>query len=87
MITMLVLTYKALQANIVGYVPERVPKEQGYWKDKRNQKAFFDQLAVKLNIQKLEDWNNVAPSTVFKEGGHFIHLHYNSSVRQGKSRT
>jgi hypothetical protein len=56
---------------------------QGYWKDKQTQKAFFDQLAIKLNIQKLEDWDNVTNNMVLKEGGFLINAYYNSSLKQG----
>jgi hypothetical protein len=59
--------------------PKSTPKPQGYWKDKKNQKEFFDQLAVKWNIQKPEDWNKVTNKMVFKEGGRFI----GSSLQQG----
>ena len=57
-------------------------KTAGYWKEKHNQKEFFDQLAVKWNIQKPEDWNKVTKEMVLKEGGNFIHVHYNS-LQQG----
>jgi hypothetical protein len=58
-------------------------KSRGYWKDIKNQKAFFDQLAAKWNIQKMEDWNKVTRKMLLKEGGHFITGHYNSSPQQG----
>jgi hypothetical protein len=64
-------------------VPDRKSR-RGYWNDKGNQKAFFDRLASKLNIQKLEDWNIVTLSQVVEEGGSFVTYHYNSSVKQGK---
>jgi hypothetical protein len=59
-------------------------KHHGYWKDKQNQKALFDQLATKWNIQKPEDWNKVTTTMVFKEGGKFlINQYYNGSLQQG----
>jgi hypothetical protein len=58
-------------------------KIHGYWKDKKNQKAFFDQLAIKWNIQKPDDWNKVTWSMVSKEGGNFVSSYYNSSLQQG----
>jgi hypothetical protein len=58
---------------------------RGYWKDKENQKKFFDQLAIKWNIQKLEDWNKVTYDIVLKEGGRFIVYYYNNSLQQGKN--
>jgi hypothetical protein len=74
-----------LQAAYLDYVPPAKPVKQavGYWKDKENQKKFFDQLATKWNIQKLEDWNNVTTPMVLKEKGNFIFQHYNGSLKQG----
>jgi hypothetical protein len=70
-----------LQAVYPDYVPTTLP--YGFWKDKQNQKAFFDKLAIKWNIQKPEDWNKVTRSMVMNEGGTFIHAHYDGSVRKG----
>jgi hypothetical protein len=76
-------TLKALQAIYPDYVPTAsTAKPRGYWKDKENQKAFFDQLAIKWNIQKPEDWNKVTREVVVKEGGYFIKWNYNS-LQQG----
>jgi hypothetical protein len=58
-------------------------KPLGYWKDKQNQKEFLDQLAVKWNIQKPEDWHKVTIDMVLKEGGNFIVSYYNGSLQQG----
>ena len=70
-----------MQAVYPDYVPRLKP--QGYWKDKENQKAFFDQLAIKWNIQKPEDWYEVTYKMVVKEGGSFIAHYYNGSLQQG----
>jgi hypothetical protein len=68
-------------------VPERTlnptRKLYGYWKDKQNQKEFFEKLAIKWNIQKPEDWHKVTLRAAVKEGGHFITTRYNSSLQQG----
>jgi hypothetical protein len=40
-------------------------------------------LAIKLNVQKLEDWNKVTHDMVMKAGGYFIGDLYNNSVAQG----
>jgi hypothetical protein len=76
------LTLRALQA----VYPESaiVGKRLGYWKDKQNQKAFFDKLAIKLDIQKPEDWNKVTTAMVMKESGYFVKFYYHSSVREGE---
>ena len=71
---------KALQAIYPDYIPTSKPR--GYWKDLQNQKAFFDQLAIKWNIQKLEDWNNFTQEMACKEGS-FISKYYNSSLQKG----
>jgi hypothetical protein len=60
-----------------------VPEVHINWKDTKNQKTFFDQLATKWNIQKLDDWNKVTTSMVVKEGGSFINSYYNSSLQKG----
>jgi hypothetical protein len=71
-----------LQAVYPDYVPQ-AEKLRGYWKDKENQKAFFEKLATKLNIKKPEDWNKVTTELVKKEGGGFVNRYYSSSVIQG----
>jgi hypothetical protein len=73
-----------LQTFYPGYVPvETTAKPLGYWKDKENQKAFFDRLAIKWNIQKLEDWDKITNKMVLKEGGYFINTHYQLSLKKG----
>jgi hypothetical protein len=57
----------------------------GYWKDLQNQKKFFDQLAIKWNIQKPEDWHKVTYKMVVKEGGSFVSDYYNGSLTQGNN--
>jgi hypothetical protein len=59
-------------------------KRVGHWKDITNQRAFFDQLASKLNIHKLEDWCHVNVKTVVQQGGSFVFYHYNGSLLRGK---
>jgi hypothetical protein len=61
-------------------------KPYGYWKDIQNQKEFFDQLAVKYNVQKPEDWNKVTAEMALKEGGNFIIKYYHGSIRKGSDR-
>jgi hypothetical protein len=60
-----------------------ITKPRGYWKAKENQKEFFDQLAIKWNIQKPDDWNKVTNEMVLKEGGNFIANYYNGSLQRG----
>jgi hypothetical protein len=43
-------------------------------------------MAIKLNIQKPEDWFNVSWNTmVKKEGGMFINAYYKGSIAQGST--
>jgi hypothetical protein len=59
-------------------------KPDGYWKDIKNQRAFFDQLAAKLNLKSLDDWNDVRLSTVQKMGGWFVNNpRYGGSLQEG----
>jgi hypothetical protein len=57
--------------------------QRGYWQDIVHQRKFFDQLAIKLQIQKPEDWYNVHWKTVVNEGGSFVARYYNASLVQG----
>jgi hypothetical protein len=59
-------------------------RNRGYWKDIDSQRAFFDQLAIKLNIQKLDQWYTVRASTVINAGGYFLNRYYNGSMIEGK---
>jgi hypothetical protein len=60
-----------------------IGRTRGYWKDKKKQKEFFDQLAVKWNIQKMDDWNKVTAKMLLDEGGGFIKIYYSGSPRCG----
>jgi hypothetical protein len=61
----------------------KLHKRPGYWSDIVNQRIFFDELAVKFNIQKPDDWYRVTTNMVLNEGGSFIKLYYNGSILQG----
>jgi hypothetical protein len=56
---------------------------RGFWKNVKNQRDFFDQLATKWNIQKPEDWVRVTTAMVLKKGGNFINSLYNGSLVRG----
>jgi hypothetical protein len=58
-------------------------KPAGYWKDIKNQRYFFDQLAVKLNVRNPEEWVSIPSKKIFEEGGSFISKYYGSSISQG----
>jgi hypothetical protein len=59
-------------------------KPFGYWNNKANQRAFFDQLAVELQINKLSDWLKVPAMVIQKKGGWFIKKYYYGNVIRGK---
>jgi hypothetical protein len=54
------------------------------WKDIKNQRKFFDQLALELGIQNPEDWNFVHSKDIAKAGGSFVYRYY-GSLMQGTS--
>jgi hypothetical protein len=58
-------------------------RANNYWKDKANQKAFLDELAVKLNVKKPEDWYSVVTSQIEKNGGVSLLRYYRGSFRRG----
>jgi hypothetical protein len=58
-------------------------KPPGYWNIKSNQRIFFDQLAVKLNIKQPEDWQFVSAKKVIQLGGWFVESDYNGSLSKG----
>jgi hypothetical protein len=61
--------------------PRTQTKPFGHWTLVENQRQFFEELAVKLNITKLDDWNNVLLNTVEKEGGSFVRRIYGSLLQ------
>jgi hypothetical protein len=79
---------KALQAAYpehqdVWTISPKIGKPSGYWKDINNQRAFFDQLASQLDIQKPEDWHRITASMVIEKGGRFIKKYYGESLSKG----
>jgi hypothetical protein len=58
-------------------------KPSGWWKHLDHQRSFLDHLAVKLNIQKPQDWYKVHSGRVVKEGGSFISKYYDGSLKKG----
>jgi hypothetical protein len=83
------VTYIALQACYPEHSWKEVKKlPQGYWKDPKHQRLFFDQLAVKLNLKKPEEWLTLNIQTVMRHSGSwFIKTVYKGSLLQGNSLT
>jgi hypothetical protein len=59
----------------------RTNKPKRHWNVKENQRKFFDELAVKYNIQKPEDWYTITMNMI--KGGGFINTQYGGSLIQG----
>lgn len=41
----------------------------GFWKDKANQRAFFDSISKQLNITRWEDWYRIKKGDIEALGG------------------
>jgi len=54
-------------------------KPSGYWKDLKNQRDFFDDLAKKLKIEKQEDWYSVQSKQISQNGGAGLLNRYTNS--------
>jgi hypothetical protein len=49
----------------------------------RDHRQFFDNLANKWNITKIEEWNKAPLEEIIKNGGDFIRSRYNGSLLLG----
>eukprot|EP01114_Cavostelium_apophysatum_P015052 TRINITY_DN4029_c1_g1_i1.p1 TRINITY_DN4029_c1_g1~~TRINITY_DN4029_c1_g1_i1.p1 ORF type:complete len:534 (-),score=127.16 TRINITY_DN4029_c1_g1_i1:1284-2885(-) len=55
-------------------------REEGFWKDKRVQRQFFEKTAVKLGVKNLDDWYSIRRSQIYPHGGTFINAYYGGSL-------
>jgi hypothetical protein len=56
----------------------------GHWRDINNHRAFFDDLAKKLNITEMDDWHMVTQKTVTEHGGgRLLSTYYGDSLVKG----
>jgi hypothetical protein len=76
----------ALRAIYPEHTWELVRKPSKHWQDLNNQRTFFDQLAIVLNLRQPEDWYNVQLKTVIEKGGSFVVRQYGSSLIKGKRK-
>lgn len=60
--------------------------QPGHWTDINNQRAFFDQLGQKLNIEQPSDWYKVTWTDVVRMGGSSILNYYNGSLHRALSQ-
>lgn len=51
--------YSTVKARPVVDAAELSLKKKNYWSNMNNQRAFFDRIAVKLQIKELDDWYKV----------------------------
>jgi hypothetical protein len=54
---------------------------RNYWLDKSNRRAYFDWLAIKLNVRRPEDWRVITREDVYNNHGTgLLTRYYDSSV-------
>jgi hypothetical protein len=58
-------------------------KKYGDLVSTNNQRKVFDSIAIKLKIQKMEDWYSVTANDIKQNGGSTILNYYNNSLRKG----
>eukprot|EP01121_Diplochlamys_sp_Union-15-3_P005315 TRINITY_DN15647_c0_g1_i1.p1 TRINITY_DN15647_c0_g1~~TRINITY_DN15647_c0_g1_i1.p1 ORF type:complete len:239 (-),score=30.00 TRINITY_DN15647_c0_g1_i1:192-908(-) len=73
--TALTTIYSEISWNIWNF--HSVPRM--HWKDKRNQRKFFDALSDKLNITSFESWYNISARDISKAGGAGLLSEYGNS--------
>eukprot|EP01114_Cavostelium_apophysatum_P012589 TRINITY_DN2854_c0_g1_i1.p1 TRINITY_DN2854_c0_g1~~TRINITY_DN2854_c0_g1_i1.p1 ORF type:complete len:464 (+),score=89.13 TRINITY_DN2854_c0_g1_i1:116-1507(+) len=57
------------------------PVESGFWIDKRNQRAFFDDLGKQLGMKTWEDWYQIKTTDVQLHGRGLLNHYGNSLVK------
>lgn len=62
------------------WFPNMRSKSYGYWKDKQNQRKFFEGLVKILNINEPKDWGKVTVNSVHEYGGKSLLIHYQNSL-------
>lgn len=55
-------------------------QKKGYWRDKQNQRNFFDALQKELSIQNPEDWGKITRLQLKKSGASTLINHYYPSL-------
>jgi hypothetical protein len=61
-----------------NWEPSKFGKVHGYWREKINQRLFFDGLAGKLGLKDWQEWYSVKKADVNRFGSHITHLYSNS---------
>lgn len=52
------------------------------WKNKNTQRAFLEQLAIKLDIVQPQTWGKVTLKTVIENGGNSLLKQHKSSLKR-----
>lgn len=52
----------------------------GFWTNKHNQKIFFERIAKKLNVNKVDDWYTISTSQIKNLGGSSLISFYGHSL-------
>jgi hypothetical protein len=80
------LPYKALQSVYPEFEwhPWRFKRSPGesFWKDKVNQRKFFDWLANEMGITRPQGWHAVNKNIIYKYGGKTLLQLYDNSVQK-----
>ena len=53
---------------------------KGFWEDSINWRRYFDWLAIKLGIERPEDWYQVSRKDIVERRGEYLLRHFNSHV-------
>ncbi len=63
------------------------PYQKGYWKDTKNHRILFDQIAKELNVQTFEDWYQVTIQELQLHGAKTLMSRcYSNSLLKGRNR-
>jgi len=63
-------------------LPASTRKPPGYWQERKNRRAFIEEVAEKLGITSAEDWSKVTLKQVAALGGRGMLQHYSNSLQR-----
>lgn len=55
-------------------------RNHGYWKEQKNQRKFFDDLAKKFQVTKPQHWGKIQVKRVAEHGGLALLNYYGGSL-------
>ena len=71
----------SIDSLIAKYCPDKhhlINRPRNYWSNVQNQRKFLDELAQKLGITDLKEWNNVSDTILLVNGAFWIRKKYKS---------